>query len=143
MTYTLIENSAYILRDFDGAHIPPDPNNRDWQDYQSWLAAGNVPAPPLIIVETLVQRASDIASIATWKIKVMLSEQASAVNVGKTLLDDANAAIATQSQSVQIAWNNAAEVSYSSKALAGMCAAIGVNQTQFDNMWIAAAAVEL
>lgn len=23
--------------------IPSDPRNRDWQDYQAWLANGNVP----------------------------------------------------------------------------------------------------
>lgn len=32
-----------ILRDHDGAFIPADPRNTDWQAYQAWLAAGNVP----------------------------------------------------------------------------------------------------
>lgn len=25
------------------ASIPPDPGNRDWQDYQAWLSKGNAP----------------------------------------------------------------------------------------------------
>jgi hypothetical protein len=143
MTYSLSQTGSFVVRDVDGAFIPRDPSNKDYEVFLEWQSAGNVPSPYVAPIQTLVQQAADIASIATWKIKVVLSEQASATNVGKTLLDDANAAIATQSQSVQIAWNNAAEVAYSSKALAGMCAAIGINQTQFDNMWIAAAAVEL
>lgn len=42
MSYTLTD-SAYIVRDLDQAHIPPDPGNRDYQAYLAWLAAGNQP----------------------------------------------------------------------------------------------------
>jgi hypothetical protein len=34
-----------IVRD-DGAWIPSDPANRDWAEYQDWLAAGGTPNPP-------------------------------------------------------------------------------------------------
>jgi hypothetical protein len=40
------EVSPYIIRDVDGATIPDDPNNADWQEYQKWLADGGVPNPP-------------------------------------------------------------------------------------------------
>lgn len=36
-----------ILRLPDGASIPNDPQNIDWQAYQEWLAAGNTPLPPV------------------------------------------------------------------------------------------------
>jgi hypothetical protein len=39
-------NPGVIQRDSDGAFIPNDPANRDWQQYQAWLAAGNYPNPP-------------------------------------------------------------------------------------------------
>jgi len=34
-----------VVRMYDEAHIPADPGNRDWREYQAWLAAGNVPLP--------------------------------------------------------------------------------------------------
>jgi hypothetical protein len=43
--YTLYD--TYVMRD-DGAYIPLDESNRDFQDYLAWVAAGNTPnSPPL------------------------------------------------------------------------------------------------
>lgn len=56
MTYTQIWNSMtnvvndqMIKRDEDGAFIPFDDSNRDYQDYKAWLAEGNTlnPSPEL------------------------------------------------------------------------------------------------
>ena len=39
-------NPNFILRLPDQANIPNDPENTDWQAYQTWLSEGNTPLPP-------------------------------------------------------------------------------------------------
>lgn len=34
-----------IIRISDGAYIPFDPSNTDYQDYLKWVAEGNTPLP--------------------------------------------------------------------------------------------------
>lgn len=38
-------HDAMIVRDEDGAFIPFDPDNTDYQDYLAWLDEGNEPTP--------------------------------------------------------------------------------------------------
>lgn len=44
MDYQLTANDT-IVRLADGAFIPPDPGNTDYQAYLSWLEKGNEPLP--------------------------------------------------------------------------------------------------
>ena len=46
-----------IRRDSDGAFIPADPLNADWQAYLAWLEAGNAPAAPPAVVAPAVTKA--------------------------------------------------------------------------------------
>ena len=43
--YQLTAYPNIIMREADGAFIPNDPANRDWQAYQAWVAEGHTPTP--------------------------------------------------------------------------------------------------
>lgn len=45
ITYQLLTGTDSVKRLPDGAFIPPDPANRDWQMFLEWVAAGNTPLP--------------------------------------------------------------------------------------------------
>jgi hypothetical protein len=40
-----LSNNSCVRRLSDGACIPFDPDNRDFQEYQEWIALGNQPLP--------------------------------------------------------------------------------------------------
>lgn len=44
MSYKLTTDQV-VIRLADNAFIPADNGNRDWREYQEWLAAGNSPEP--------------------------------------------------------------------------------------------------
>jgi hypothetical protein len=66
--YTLTKSSS-VIRLADNVCIPNDPLNRDWQQYQQWLAAGNQPLsdPPPTAEELRnawkLERAKAVATI--------------------------------------------------------------------------------
>lgn len=43
--YRLSQFEDTIIRNLDEASIPTDEINRDYREYQAWIAAGNVPDP--------------------------------------------------------------------------------------------------
>ena len=54
MTYTLTASEGVIVRDEDGAFIPADEANVDYQEFLWWVDEGNEPAaysPPAVNLE--------------------------------------------------------------------------------------------
>jgi hypothetical protein len=45
MTYSLTPDPWITVRDKDGAFVPADPDNIDYQAYLAWLDEGNEPTP--------------------------------------------------------------------------------------------------
>ena len=75
MTYQLTTTS-YILRLADNAMIPQDPANRDFVEYQAWLAAGNTPEPapaPPAPVELTPAEKLKAAGLTVEELKALLA----------------------------------------------------------------------
>ena len=92
MTYTQIWDAMrgqvsdqMIRRDEDGACIPFDPDNRDYQEYLAWLDEGNEPTPYTPIAS------SPEAAIADSAQSLQLSNAKSLAAQGRT--DEALAAL--------------------------------------------------
>lgn len=44
---TSAPSTSIVIRDADQAHIPFDHGNKDYHEYQAWLAEGNTPNPAI------------------------------------------------------------------------------------------------
>jgi hypothetical protein len=92
MTYTQVwdairnqVNDQMIQRDEDGAFVPFDDGNRDYQEYKAWLDEGNEPTP------ATAPQASPEAAIADSAQSLQFSNAKSLAAQGRT--DEALAAL--------------------------------------------------
>ena len=69
-----------VLRLSDGAVIPPDSGNKDWQEYQAWLLEGNIPVP--LPSATLVQAQTVQISILAEAYNNAISQPVSFTSAG-------------------------------------------------------------
>lgn len=124
MAYKLLKFG--VRRLLDGACIPSDPRNTDWQEYQKWLAAGNVPEP---------------ADSEPQVVPVVTMRQARLALHAAGLLTAVDTAVAGIGGSVQIEWEYATEVRRDWPPLAQVGSALGLTSGQLDALFEQAAAL--
>jgi hypothetical protein len=130
MTYTL-QNPPLtgVIRDADGAFIPSDPANTDWQAYQAWLAAGNPPTPapaPL----------APIPSCALWQLQAVMTtaQWASVTSAVAALNNPAVSAFFAHGTNI---------IPANSTTLQSLGAALGMTADQVNALVAAASAVSI
>lgn len=125
-----------IKRIADGASIPMDPANTDYQAYLAWVAEGNVaePAPVPTADETLAaERAGMVCSALQGRLALAAAG----------LLDATQAAVTAGDQTTHVAWEYATEWRRTSPMMATLAGAVGITETQMDDLFRAAMKIEV
>ena len=132
MAYTLTRGAS-VHRDEDGAVIPADPNNSDWQAYQAWLSAGNAPAPAVPLVPAVPTEVTN--------------RQARIVLIRRGLIGKVDAALRSADQTVEAnaealaSWDFANTFARADQIIGAMAALLHLSDADVDDLFAAAGAV--
>ena len=76
MSYKLKFGSPGVIRLSDGANIPENVGNRDYQDFLNWLAEGNTPSPAEAPEEIAARQARETEHSGQEELRVGLKADA-------------------------------------------------------------------
>lgn len=116
-----------VRRLADGAIIPPDEGNRDWREYQDWVAEGSQPEPaPVqpVIIPSVVPAGDFVVALHQlgW-------------------IDDVKAAVAQAGAMAEDLWMHASTFERGHPMLLQVAQAIGKTSDDLDRLFLTAKAV--
>ncbi len=145
MTSYTLTSAGSVVRS-DGAFVPPDGSNTDWQAYQAWVAAGNTPTPVTAQVPAVPQVISDRQFFQQLAVQGVITqaEALSAVQTGtipSEMQPLINALPATEQFAAQMQICGATQFERTDPLTLAIGQAYGWTAAQLDALWIAAAAL--
>lgn len=124
-----LTNSTTIIRSADGAFIPNDPANTDYQQYLAWLAEGNTPEPYVAPPPPIPQTVTRFQALAILAAGGYLDTVRTYINT----LDPNNVQ--------RLAWENAADWERTSPTLNALATMLNLTSTEVDDLFVAASQV--